>query len=246
MSANEQASFYLAIQFGWLPLVQDIRQLLDLQSYILRKDKELNDLYSGKGLRRKLTFGSDCTVKEAVEAVSSYGTTNYMYFPLSVMVTKNSWATIRWTPTSPPKYGHGNDESQNQYARRIVLGLTPEGLAKGAWDVVPWTWLIGWFTNVGSYALAHSNTVPASHGSACFMSEVDHLVMPQQPYTRDMLDAHLSISGSAKRTLKTRIVSGSVTPGFNMPYLDMFRLSILGALSIQRYKRWWTPGRGFG
>jgi hypothetical protein len=226
--------------------VQDIRQLLDLQSYILRKDKELNDLYSGRGLRRKLSFGDDCSEKSMLWSRASYGPNNYYRIPLSCMVTKRAWATIRWKPTSPPHYGHGADESQNQLARRIVLGLTPEGLVKGTWDVIPWTWLIGWFTNVGSFALANSNTVPASHSGACFMSEVKYLVAPQQTMTVGIKECTVRSTGFARYSLKTRVVSGSSTPGFNVPYLDTFRLSILGALTIQRFKRWWTPGHGFG
>ena len=50
-------------------------------------------------------------------------------------------------------------------------------------------------------------------------------------------DVDLRFSGVRRKTIKTRQVSASLTPGFNVPYLDTFRLSILSALFVQRLQR---------
>lgn len=48
----------------------------------------------------------------------------------------------------------------------------------------------------------------------------------------------LSANGQYSESIKTRLVgTGSILPGFNMPFLDMSRLSVLGSLFVQRLKR---------
>ena len=237
MSAKELSSHYLCVQFGWLPLIEDIRQLLDLQSYIIKRSAELNKLYSGSGLRRRLKFADDTAVEAGVSSFPLYGPSNYVDSHYSVTVARKSWATITWKPSTPPPY-HPDDSRWNDLSRRIVLGLTVEGMAKGLWNVIPWTWLLGWFTNVGKYTLAYSNTVPATHSEACFMSESVVTYSPGSVTFRNCTsDSACSLSGAFEASTKTRSVSGSLTPGFNVPFLDTFRLSILGALFTQRTMR---------
>lgn len=126
----------------------------------------------------------------------------------------------------------------NELAKRVVLGWTPEGLRKGAWEVFPWTWMINWFTGMGSYLLLNSNTVPAQHSSACLMNSVTVTAIPAAP-TKSSNTETCTVrgTGSYRYTSKTRSVSGSVASGFQIPFVGIYRLSILGALFIQRFKR---------
>jgi hypothetical protein len=215
-------------------LIEDLQKLLDFQSYVLKRNKELAQLYSGKGLRRRLKFTDDTTSTAYPRDVATYANA-LIKTTSSVDVKRRTWGTIHWYPTTPPLY-HPDDHSWNSLANRLVLGATPEGLAKGLWDVIPWTWLIGWFTNLGKYTLAHSYTVPATHSGGCFMSEaVGTWTAGDATVTAGTGKVYMY--GQLTRTVKTRSVSSVVTPGVNMPYLDMFRLSILGALFVQRFMR---------
>jgi len=100
--------------------------------------------------------------------------------------------------------------------------------------VIPWTWLIGWFSNVGKYTLAHSFTVPATHGVGCFMSKAEATLASGEVIPVAITGSfQVEGKGTATYTIKTRAVSSSVTVGANVPYLDTFRLSILGALWVQ-------------
>lgn len=235
-SLQQHSSNYLGFQFGWKPLVEDVMVLLDLQKEIIKRDRELNQLYSSKrGLRRRLKHGSDSkTYSGAASFAGSHSAT--ISVPVSVTVQKETWSTIRWFPTTPPSF-QNSDLERNKLARRLVLGITSEGTAKGVWDIIPWTWLLGWFTNVGKYTLAFSNTVPASHSGACFMSKVTETWTPGVPVVSNAVGVPTA-SGQHTFTQRSRSVSGVLTPGFNLPYLDGFRLSILGALAGQRLGRW--------
>jgi hypothetical protein len=228
------AGEYLGVQFGWLPLIEDLTKLLAFQDYVLKRNKELNELYSGKGLRRRLKF-SDDTTSTAVSANTATYANAIVTATSSVTVKRRMWGTIHWYPTTPPVY-HPDDHSWNNLTNRLVLGATPEGLAKGIWDVIPWTWLIGWFTNLGKYTLAHSWTVPADHSGGCLMREAIG-TWTAGGATVSAGSGKVYHYGQLTRSMKTRSVSSVVTVGVNMPYIDMFRLSILSALFVQRFVR---------
>ncbi len=229
------ATEYLGIQFGWLPLLEDLHKLLDLQSYVLKRNRELAELYSGRGLRRRLKF-DESTEVFAYPANTAVGSTVITTLGC-VVVEKKTWATIRWIPSTLPPW-HSGDVSQNQYVRRILLGATSEGLMKGLWAVIPWSWLIGWFSNFHKFALANSWAIPATHKDMCFMSYAKATWYAGGATVSNSLGDDIKSEGKLSRTLKTRVVSSTVSSsGFNMPYLDMFRLSILGSLFVQKFGR---------
>jgi hypothetical protein len=226
------ASEYLGVQFGWKPLIEDLLKLLDLQNYVNKRNAELNKLYSGKGLRRRLKFKDDTTVTKTTQSTALDSCTLSM--DVTILTHKKQWGVIKWYPTAPPPY-HPDDASKNRFVKKLVLGATPEALALGLWKVIPWTWLIGWFTNFGKYTLAHSWTVPATHGTGCFMSQAQTLLSPGPVKVTNATRFALMSSGQLTYTAKTRSVASAPIVGFNMPYLDMFRLSILTALFVQRF-----------
>jgi hypothetical protein len=236
LTAKELANQNLAVRFGWVPLIRDINQLLDLQSAVLKRQRELRKLYSGKGLRRRVTLRSDTQNAGSAWTAIAFGLASNITYAHDITIVRKQWATIRWRPTSQ-QADVNSDVEMNRLARRVVLGLTPEGLAKGTWDVIPWTWLLGWFTNVGQLLLATSNTVPASHTEACLMTELRCTIVPKPVSTLNCISSSVVYSGVYIETIKNRTISGSLTPGFNMPFLDMFRLSILSSLFVQRFKR---------
>ena len=234
LTAKGASNAYLSTIFGWMPFVEDIKKLLDLSSDIDKRAMELNRLYSSGGLRRKITLGGDHQVGRVEETLSGQGSA-VIYIPVSVSVERTMWATIRWKPTQLVPH-HPGDAKVRQLARQVVSGMTSEGLAKGLWDVLPWTWMVNWFTNVGNYALAQSNTVPAQHMSKNFMSQVKVTWTPGPSRPVNVLSDQTSIHCDQTYVQKTRIPSSGVTPGFQLPFIDSKRLSVLSALAIQRLK----------
>lgn len=215
-------------------MIDDIIKVLDLQKEVTKRTSELNRLYTGKGLRRRLTLGSTTLEKASSSMIALSGANTGVNLRYTNICRKDVWATVRWKPLKPPPY-HPQDSRYQHEVRKIVLGLTPEGLANGLWKVIPWTWLIGWFTNIGDYTLLYSNTVPATWTEACLMrrSVVTILGISADPVNAK--DCFIEPAGVALRTIRTRLVGGTVAlPGINMPFLDMSRLSTLMALGVQR------------
>jgi len=232
MNPKGFAGEYLGVQFGWLPLIEDLSKLLDFQSYAIKRNRELHQLYSGKGLRRRLKFSDDTSVSSVSSSLAV--ATTLMTLQSSATIKRETWGTISWRPLTLPSY-HPSDSDLASLSKQLVLGATPEAMLNGLWKVIPWTWMIGWFTNLGKYTLAHSWTVPAEHGSGCFMSQATGTWQAGGVTVTNAKSSSLAGSGEATRTIKTRVVSSAVTVGANMPYLDMFRLSILGALFTQKF-----------
>lgn len=231
------ANAHLAVRFGWMPFIEDMMKLLDLQKYVLKRTKELQQLYSARGLRRRLRFADEVKEYTGKWSYPLDGSNNSLEAKMFTFVRKKTWGTIRWKPTAPIPF-LPTDENVNKQVTKLVLGLTPEGMAKGLWNVIPWTWLLGWFTNVGKALYAHSNTLPAAWSKACFMTSTTATriagpVMPTKSTTQNFVE----IQGAVILTRKERYVgSGPVLPGFSMPFLDIGRLSVLGSLAVQRLR----------
>lgn len=230
------ANTHLGIRFGWLPFIEDLRKLSELSDHVAKRAMELSQLYSGRGLRAKRSFGTDTKSVPGASSFSLAGVGRYVTAYSDTLITRRCWATIRWKPTTIPPY-HPQDVRNTNYLRRVVLGLTPEGLANGLWKVIPWTWLIGWFTNIGDFTLKFSNTVPATHSKGNFMSMVTATTIPAGPVsTTADPDFNLTLGGSCFTTVRTRINASSAVVGFNMPFMDMSKLSVLASLVVQRFR----------
>ncbi|UJQ84960.1 MAG: putative maturation protein [Alehxovirus nemoriscola] len=235
LNAKELANQNLGIQFGWLPLIQDVKDLLNLQSHIDRRSNELNRLYSATGIKRRIGLGSSNASDTQKNIYLSSEGSGWVVADLHRYTGSTKWGTVRWLPTSRPPY-HPKTAELNRQARKIVSGFTSEGLTKGVWDLVPWTWLIDWFAPVGDYLLQHSNTVPAHavHVNVMRKTITSTQFRRIQPYIND---ASWATGGNGVTTYTTLERSqSSSSPPTSLPFIGLKRLSILTSLFIQRFK----------
>jgi len=233
LNSKEIANQYLSAKFGWIPLIQDVHDVLDLQAHILRRKNEFDRLYnSSSGLKRRLKLGHWNAERTqgsiSVQSSSLLGIT----VKRQTYTSLRRWGTVRWKPAVNPGY-NPSDVELNKLARQVVLGMTTEGTMKGLWDVIPWTWMIGWFTNVSSFALQYSNTVPSNSQNACVMTNT---------YTTEcntVTGITLGYTGGGGTRIYERkeryVGSGSLSA--HLPFISEDRLKILGALFVQRFHR---------
>jgi hypothetical protein len=226
---KKASSGYLAWQFGWKPLFSDLRKMLDFQATVAKRERELVRLYSKGGLKRRMNLGNS-----GVESVTNQTIASEMSLLIdcrrSIFTERKSWGTVRWLPTSLPTLGDQPD--LRKLARKAVFGLDIQ--AVDAWNLIPWTWLIDWFSNAGDFLEAHANRVPCTATNVCIMTTTS----TQASWTRtDGLQGVFTGGyASATRISKTRYVGGA---GFSasLPFLNGRQLSILSALAIQRLAR---------
>lgn len=238
------ANQHLGIQFGWKPLIQDVKDLLDLQMHIHKRKGELQRLYQAEGLKRRLYLGRWVGSTSTVQTVSSDLRLQHTV-RLQAITIAERWGTVRWKPSIQlpwfdPLYLFNeqgskfrpNDEELIQKAKRTALGFTSEGLAAGVWDLIPWTWLTDWFADVGEFAMQYSNTIPATPTQACIMTESSTEV--------DVSNTQLTFGytgggGIMTRRRKDRY-TGAASSNVHLPFINGKRLSILSALFVQRFK----------
>lgn len=227
------SSNYLGFEFGWKPLLSDIAQLLQFQSQVDRRILELNRLYSGTGLKRRLDLALEsATSTTSIVADSSLGA--FITVRKHRVTRVHRWGTIRWRPTVVPKdIGH---QALGRQARRLVHGIDHLGVdAVQAWNAIPFSWLADWFGNFGEFLEAHRNDVPAAPtGPSNIMTRTETYEFWER--TDLLLPQIKGASGMRILRTKTRAQS-SGTLAAHLPLATGRQFSILAALNLQRRKR---------
>lgn len=231
VTAKNAASHLLSYQMGWSPLLSDLRKLLDFQAQVDKKLRELQNLYNNGGLQRRIRSPAwEATMTEKVlgnwpmESLVS----SSIRADLTKFTTVRRWGTVRWYPASLPD-ARFSSKKMARLARDLVFGMNGVS-AKQLWDAIPWTWLIGWFSNADEYIQAHSNAIPLVHSKPCIMTERTTKVS----WTRtDTVTTVKGGYGAMGLSTKQRTTS-SGTLSATIPFLSNRQISILGALAIQR------------
>lgn len=239
-------SYYLALKFGWEPLLRDIRDFVKTQ---MSAQKRLQQLLrdNGKPVRRGCTLYDISTTSYSEGA--SYGALNpvfatqfYKSIPLfrdTVTTTERIWASGRyryWLPGGP------RDVAWQRKMIARIFGFKPS--PKVVWDALPWTWLIDWFVDVGSM-LENMEAGVADRLAADYFYIMYNKTITGRRESRGFFKKGC---GSTQKTLEVQAVSTVIAShkarevgdpfGWNTPEntLSGNQLSILGALGLSRLR----------
>lgn len=148
---------YLNYEFGWKPLVSDLKKL----AHTIIRVKTLVDQYerdSGKPISRRKSFPTTRSVTTSTgdsgrSFVPTFATS--MYVPgqsLGKLITETVSTTDFWFSGTYSYFLDFGDDSRSRFNHTVsiaekLLGfeITPEVV----WNLLPWTWLIDWFVNLG-------------------------------------------------------------------------------------------------
>jgi len=138
---------YLAAQFGWGPLFNDLASLLGLADQIAARKKQILKAASEGGSKIVRQLGGD-PIDLGTSAIASMQ-----------KVDQRDTGSGSWTYTGTSKYWYSArlrlltvfpDETDLDTAVfRSVLGLNLS--AASIWNAIPWTWLVDYFVNVGDF-----------------------------------------------------------------------------------------------
>jgi len=149
------ANEYLNWEFGWLPFVQDIR---DVCHAVVHSHEYLKKLQAGSDHKTRAgyrfpqsisypTSGAPAFVYSRNSSLSGWWTGPISY---SCEVGTDTWFKGCYTyhvPVDPERMS--NLDKFSQYAQH-VLGLRPT--LENVWDASPWSWAVDWYANVGDVA----------------------------------------------------------------------------------------------
>jgi hypothetical protein len=146
---------YLNYQFGWKLFVQDLMNILDVQQALDKKIRQLRR-DNGKPVRRACSLGVEDTQSHisttlrntsilGPSVASNVRLTKESVDTVTLRYRRNLWYAARYRYWIPEL---ANPRSDLRPLKAKLLGLVPD--PGNVYNAIPWTWLIDWFTNVGS------------------------------------------------------------------------------------------------
>jgi len=245
LSPKDVGSDYLEYVFGWRPLVNDIKKLVETT---LKVDRQLAFLVknNNKWLKRRGTLKAERDVQSYEEAsrhtpiLPSY----YYHTPSSltpckvtVTVTTDVWFFARMKYYIPEvKIGSDSDVWRKKLLRRIYgFEITPALV----WELTPWSWFADWFGNVGDVLANLSDLGELVHDGAYVM---EHRLI-ETKYSQVQL-LKLDNGGSYQTETSCTIVEEAKERAVANPFgfgsdggnITPSRAAILAALGLSRLK----------
>lgn len=246
-----QAGGHLAVSFGWLPLIDDLRKAYMLTHDI---DERLAKLrrYNGRNSKRSRKLRDTNEVTE-VSNETSLAFDYLLTPPLSVSRRGRTIRTVT-TTISNKMWFEGNfryyvpDIGTLQWdrrARRALFGLdiNPSLI----WEVMPWSWLIDWFSNVGDVLSNMSfnavDHVVANYAYVMQTEETEQVTRVQTfwdaqtgtPSSINYGAGHTEAVYTLKDVRKSRVRANPFGFGITYDGLSAYQTSILAALAVQRW-----------
>jgi len=231
------AQGHLSWRWALKPMMSDIQKLANFHDAVNQRLKELQAMQDGKPLRKKCRLGKYryATPRESVwlhsEGALLTGWRQTIY-------TSEVWGSCEWklAPNSPYLLAKVSNRQLGAEVRKLLLGMTSfETLAAG-WELCPWSWLIDWFSNVGTMLDATNNTLDLDYDHICLMRTRRGVTTVE--IDRENSDSWPAISGwwTADFTRKERHETFPLVPFPlpKLPALDAGKLSILLSLAALR------------
>lgn len=228
---------YLNVEFGWKPFLTDLRDMYNLTHTMDRRLAQLKR-DNGKRIRRKGKVSNNTTVEviqsEEITPFFPILTSEYYSSPgsrtVTVSTTDSSWFSAGFRYWSPDV---GSLRWTNR-AKRALWGINPSPSL--LWEVLPWSWLIDWFSNTGDVLSNMSENaaenLAADYAFIMRTQQKTYEVMesqsfPQKPYSLECVTL-------LDYTLKERSVANPYGFGLTFDSLSDRQMLILAALGISR------------
>jgi len=224
------ADLNLRYQFGIRPLYGDILKLLFFQQQVGQRTRELQSLHGGSGLRRTVRLDDDITTGTFNQSVQSL----YAYWPrdFTIETRERVWGHSRWSPDLSMTMSPA-DPRLSSIAAQAVRGLDVD--ISTAWQLMPWSWLADWFSNMGDVLMAHRNVVGAHLEGVAIMRQTTTITQCPEHARTEPTGAYMSplyVRYEQKRRQMVPVILSA-----SLPYLSNRQLGIASSLSITRRGR---------
>lgn len=222
------ASTYLEAVFGWLPLISDINAIMATVNAQRNRIKPFR--VTGKGS------------SESTTSLGTYANTTNNYLAYNVNIEDVCRTESRYIVGFKP------DAFDAVQSLNRLYGFTPERFIPTMWELMPWSWLIDYFANIGTILEAACST-SFKKTFVCYNSRVT--VQRTAAGTIDVARARsllgsnkfISYSGSPgttvswKKTVSRRQLNTIPMPQFELKLPDYWKQWLnISAVSAQRAK----------
>jgi hypothetical protein len=237
---KQLGSEYLNVEFGWKPFLNDLRKLFDFQQGLAKQLEQLRR-DNGKVVRRRgtITKAESSSVSQDTGTIGLYpALATQFYDSSSGLVHRRSLTTTtfsRYWFSGAFRYwipDIGSDQWTSR-AKRALLGVNPSPSL--LWEVLPWSWLVDWFSSVGDSinnmsSNAAENLVILYGYSMGTSSTVEHA----EASSRLVNAGWVSSSQTRTSYVKRRVKASPFGFGISLPDLSVRQLAILSALGLSK------------
>lgn len=219
-------------QFGIIPVINDVRTLLDFADKVAEREAYLIRLNSEKPIRikRKITEQTwDVTVTPVAWASNAENSATFNKIRLNYKTTSTYWYSVR----AHLSVLLSQREIQS-LAFRTTLGLDTVSVSS-LWELLPWSWLIDWFSDMGDILAAHRTGIPFTYSHLNIMCKTEYRINGSFPSVRPTMSVTLANpDGTAVHKTRTPVPIVWAFPTLRIPYLGARQWSILSSLLILR------------
>jgi len=233
-SRKHAAKANVVAQFGIRPIISDLVKLFNFVEIVDRREKYLRELSSGyKRIKRKLTEEEWDGIAPAQvpwdPLADNQTSTNVAY--VTSHATRTYWFTARAKLQCPL-----TEREIKDLSAAISYGLHTI-TAKQLWELVPWSWLIDWFSTTGDLLAAYRGGLKWQWEALNLMYSTTYDMTMMFPFVRSGFTV-TPRTPNGRATVKIRrnpILFG--LPIWRMPYLTFSQVSILLSLATIRISR---------
>lgn len=261
---SKTAGNYLALQFGYLPIVSAVKSYLDLYRNISNYIQQLiRD--DGKQVRRRRSYIGPEKSQDSLKGVTSWTRTvdDFSMFPgemfvgitptytvIQITEEVRCWAVGTYQYHLPA--GPRDLKWANKLAKKLA-GFYPT--ASSLYQLVPWTWLLDWFSSIGSFLNSQDPGVAERGAYSSFHMMASRRLIIETSTVGQFSDKTTGDPVEVALPQRTEIWTKFRYPfgPFDAPWVDNldinnmtdFQKSILGAISIQKFGSVLDKSRGF-
>lgn len=247
--AKATGEWYLAINFGWIPLLEGYKDFVKAQS-TMQKDLDQIIRDAGRPVKRRrelsdkefensekiTTFKDTALGFDPTLVTQCWGNSGLCHGWISTNQTSKTWAVAQFRYHLPP--GPRTVGWRRRLMRRL-FGVRPTPSI--IYNLMPWSWLLDYFTDLGQFVDAVSPGVEDSLAADYFylMRSLEWVTT-----TKATRSACTSLDGSrysdvstmlvTKRIIKMRMVGSPFGFGLREGDLSLKQKAILGALGLSR------------
>lgn len=235
--AQAIASGNLTWRWAIRPLIGDLQKLLGFVNATEGRFRELANLQKDRSIRKRVSLAADTFEKPPV-IVTCHSDGASVRLMQRTSYWRKAWGTSHWHATDYSVLPKRVQPIELTWlADRITLGLTSYEAFAAAWELMPWSWLVDWFTGFGDIIKACNNTLGLRWGRLCFMQTI----AAQNRYSFEgasTKSSWITLSGMPREWMvrKERFPVFPAAP-FSLSYLpliDQRKWSILASLAVLR------------
>lgn len=149
--------------FGYEPMIRDIQSIFNLAYSVEHRKKTLTMLGSGKLSRTRTVFSQSRTVETTGQnlAIHSFNSETCRMNSWTTTTRVSVQGTVNWKPSFDLP---SNPDEAHRLLVRIALGLDPKMLISSLYELLPWSWMADYFSNLGDLLSLTNNSIASLAG----------------------------------------------------------------------------------